>query len=201
MLSKTPGNQQFKSRIEEINSDNIVCAMPMIKGRPLIIQAGIKIYVKAIIDNSVYLFSSKILDKKISPLPVWVIEVPSNVERIQQRSFVRIDVALPSEVSLVGNDETDDKIVFETITKDISGGGARLILNQSIEDGTKLSMTIKLPDENILVNGEVIRSEKPDADRNLFWVGVKFTDINEPARNKLIKFIFKKQLEQRQRGV
>ncbi|MDF2928641.1 MAG: hypothetical protein K0Q75_879, partial [Anaerospora sp.] len=35
----------------------------------------------------------------------------------------------------------------------------------------------------------------------VFWVGIKFLEVQERDRSKLIKYIFKKQLEQRQKGV
>jgi c-di-GMP-binding flagellar brake protein YcgR len=205
MLSKNPGSPQFQSRIEEVTSTQIICAMPMIKGRPLILQLGTKFYGKAVIDGVVYLFFSTLLDKKMFPLPVWIIDLPNDIQRIQQRSFVRVDAMLPVEVSPLAekNDEgIDEAAPLKVITKDISGGGAQLILNEPVEIGTRLSLVIEVPDmEPIETIGEVIRVEKPKQDRKLFWIGIKFLDIQETFRNKLIKFIFKKQLEQRQKGM
>ena len=42
---------------------------------------------------------------------------------------------------------------------------------------------------------QVIRIEKPIHDEDIYWVGMKYTDLNERMRGKLIKFIFKKQRE------
>lgn len=206
MLSKNPGSPQFQSRIEEVSSNHIVCAMPMIKGRPLTVQQGIRFYGKAIIDGVVYFFTSRLLNKKMFPLPVWIIDLPHDIERIQQRSFVRVDAMLPVEVKPiveeVSDEEAGDSPPIKVITKDISGGGAQLVLNEPVKIGTRLSLVIEVPDnEAIETIGEVVRVEKPRNDRELFWIGIKFLDIHESFRNKLIKFIFKKQLEQRQKGM
>lgn len=205
MLSKDPESPQFQSRIEEVNSKHMVCAMPMIKGRPLILQLGVKFYGKAIIDGTVYFFTSRLLDKKIFPLPVWIIDFPFDIQRIQQRSFVRVDTMLPVEMSPMAeeNDEAlDTGAPLKVLTKDISGGGAQLVLHEPVEIGTRLSLVIEVPGmEPIETIGEVVRVEKPKNDRELFWIGIKFLDIQEALRNKLIRFIFKRQLELRQKDI
>jgi c-di-GMP-binding flagellar brake protein YcgR len=205
MLSKNPGSPQFQSRIEEVASDHIVCAMPMIKGRPLILQQGVKFYGKTIIDGIVYFFTSKLLDKKIFPLPVWIIDLPYDIQRIQQRSFVRVDAMLPVELRQIAEESPknlDNSIPLKVLTKDISGGGAQLILNEPVKIGTRLTLIIEVPDmEAIETIGEVIRVEKPKQDRDIFWIGIKFLDLQEAFRNKLIRFIFRKQLEQKQKGI
>ncbi|MCE5284768.1 MAG: PilZ domain-containing protein [Pelosinus sp.] len=205
MLSKNTGSPQFQSRIEEVTSKHIVCAMPMIKGRPLIVQLGIKFYGKTIIDGVVYFFTCRLLDKKVFPLPVWIIDFPFDIQRIQQRSFVRVDAMLPVQVSSVDEEQQEDietSAPLQVITKDISGGGAQLILHEPVKVGTRLALVIDVPDmPPIETIGEVIRVERPKNDRELFWIGIKFLDIQEAFRNKLIKFIFKKQLEQRQKGL
>ena len=198
MLASTPG-AKFTSRIEEVNSQNLVIAMPMSKGQPILLHSGSKFFIRLVLHNAAYQFTCVFIDKRIQPIPIWIVSLPHDIKRIQQRAFVRIDTALPVQWQVITT--LEDVPIIKSVTKDISGGGVRLISKQPIRLGTKLKVTIDFPEVGPLdILCEVVRVEQPKSDLPIFWVGTKFLDLAESTRNKIIKFIFKKQLEERQKG-
>ncbi|CUH96107.1 hypothetical protein P22_2195 [Propionispora sp. 2/2-37] len=193
------------SRIEDITEEYMVIAMPMTKGYPVIIPNGSVVLGRVVSKGQVYQFESRVLGKRISPLPVWLLTLPTNIVKVQQRSFVRLDIVLPAKMQVLTPDnETDEASLSDNrvFTKNISGGGLCLITGEPVDIGTQLQMEVEIPEQEVLrVIGRVARVEKPQNDRQLFWIGVEFLDVSESIRSRIIRFVFKKQLEQRQKQI
>lgn len=190
------------SRIEDMTSEAMTIAMPMSKGYPIIIPNGSTVWGRVVENGQVYQFQSTVTGKRISPLPVWILTLPANITKVQQRSFVRLDIVLPVKIQVMPNEHDGDVPFTDLLTKNISGGGVCLITQDKLKLGTKLNVQLQLPEQEAwIISSEVVRLDMPQNDRQLYWIGVKFLDIAEPIRNRLIRFIFRKQLEQRQKEV
>lgn len=201
IVGKKDFRVSYKTRIEEVSADSMMLAMPMSKGFPIILPAGEQFQGKVIADGNVYQFDCRYLDKRFTPLPVWITSLPFNLVKIQQRNHVRVDVSLKVHLQLQQNDQ-EDVVEFNTVTKDLSGGGALIVTKIPIPLGKMVSLTLSIPEfDTIVVSGEVIRREQPKPDQQLYWLGVKFTDITEKQRNAIIKYVFKVQLQHRKKGL
>ncbi|XEQ92781.1 Flagellar brake protein YcgR [Sporomusa carbonis] len=180
----------------------MVIAMPMSKGIPVILQRGEVFFGRVVTDGVPFEFTSTLLGKQLQPLPVWTIAIPYNIKKIQQRAFVRIDTMLPVKIAEIVDDKVIEDQIVTAVTKDISGGGAQIAVNRPWQIGTKLMVTVTYPEIGpITVKSEVVRVQQPQPDRMIFWVGVKYLGISEKDRSNIIKFIFRKQLEQRRKGL
>ncbi len=194
--------EQYRSRIEDVTTENMTIAMPMSKGLPVLMRRGEIFFGRTVINSLAFEFTSVLLAKQINPLPIWIVAVPYNIKKIQQRAFVRLDVALPVQIAKMEDGQVIDEPVINAVTKDISGGGIQIATTNEWKIGTNLLVTVNYPDIGpITLNGEVVRVQQPQPDRVLFWVGIKFLEIGERDRGNIIKFIFKKQLEQRRKGL
>ena len=201
-LSKKNNDPTYTSRIEEITSDHMLIAMPMSKGRPVSHIKGNVFYGNLCNTSGFYDFKSIFLDRAMQPLPVWIVSKPFDIVNNQQRSFVRFDVTLPVLVERIEDSETDATTPLKFITKNLSGGGVQIICNEKIETGKKIQLAMEFPEYGLVrMNGKVVRIMQPQEGRQLYWIGVEFSGISENVRDKISKFIFKKQLEQRQKGL
>lgn len=200
MIEQNP-TEQYQSRIEDISSSSMTIAMPMSKGYPVYLNRGGYFYGKVIVNGLVYKFKSTLIEKRVHPLPIWIVSLPTEIKKIQQRSFVRIDSMLPIRFRTFGSTQDDTPLV-SVMTKDISGGGLRFIYKYSLKLGTRLQLLIDIPDSGVVETlGEVMRVDKLDDERDIYGIGIKFLNMPESLRSKIIKFIFKKQLEYRQKGL
>lgn len=200
MVDQYP-TEQYHSRIEDISSNNMTIAMPMSKGYPVYLNRGQHFFGKVIVNGLVYRFKSNLLEKRVHPLPVWIISTPIEIKKIQQRSFVRIDTMLHVNFKIFDTNQ-DNSPPINAMTKDISGGGLRIIYKHSIKLGARLQISFNIPDIGAVETlGEVMRVDKLDDERDLYGIGIKFLNMPESLRSKIIKFIFKKQLEYRQKGL
>ncbi len=183
-------------------SDNMVIAMPMSKGHPVMLQRGDIFFGRTVNNQAAFEFTSSLLNKQIKPLPVWTIALPYNIKKIQQRAFVRIDLVIPVQIRAILEDGMLDETVISASTKDISGGGVQIVTSHLWEIGTKLMVTIHYPQIGSLTfKCDVVRVYQPQSELTVFWVGIRFLEIAETDRGNIIKLIFKKQLEQRRKGL
>lgn len=197
--SRTLRGPHYRSRIEEIAPTHLTIAMPFDKGFPVFMAPGATIYGKIITDSAPYLFSSHFIEKQMTPVPIWMIAVPNELVKIQQREFVRIDAKLHVTATMIEQEEESTPI--KLLVNDISGGGIRLVCPHPYPIGTNLLLAFELPDEEYIETiGQVVRVEQPQPDRTLFWIGIKYIGMKERERNKIIKYVFQKQLERHRRG-
>jgi len=180
----------------------MIIAMPMEKGYPVFNGRGNTIFGKVFDETGVYSFKSTFVDKKMSHLPIWIVTMPIDIKKNQQRSFVRFDVTLPVDIECRLHDDKDEVVTLKLITKDLSGGGLQVICNQQLKLGSKIKLKLDFSDYGVFqVDGEVVRILQPQFERQLFWISIKFLSIPENIRDKISRFIFRKQLEQRQKGL
>jgi len=109
----------------------------------------------------------------------------------ERRKFVRLDLNTVVEWEKVNRDEP----VGEFKSKNISGGGICLIMDEIINIGDTLNLKINLPTLKIIHSkGKVVwvegfeivggRREKK------YEAGIEFIDINDKDREEIKKFVF-----------
>ena len=135
---------------------------------------------------------------------------------MQRRSYVRLDITMPVKYAEVAKELEslleengwegilqDSSIPWETGTiMDISGGGINLAANRPLEEGDRVYVYIRSEELEIGIKGEVVRRYTKILDNvAVYHHGVKFVEINEAERDRIIGFIFKKYREIRHKGV
>ena len=191
----------YKSRVEEVHPDRLVVAMPMSHGAAVNLKSGEYFQARVIDGQLSYQFSSYFISRQLMPLPVWIVARPDSVVKVQQRSFVRMPMVLPAHVVIKGK-QGEEPERLETTTRDISGGGMELVLEKRLAYGTRIQVVMKLPGMGaVAAVGEVARINKPLEEREIFWTGIRFVDIQERDRDTIIHYIFKKQLELRRKEI
>lgn len=111
----------------------------------------------------------------------------------ERRKFFRLKKRLKVEFKII-IDKFASTVVPPNIsyTDTISGNGLVLLYSKIIDKGTKLEMTIELSDDNrteVELAGEVIGYNKIDT--NQYEIKIKFIDIDEKYRDKLIGYLLK----------
>lgn len=194
------GMASFPSRVEEVGADRLVIAAPLNKGLPLHVEDGHYLVVKVVIDKVPYLFSSSLLAKRSGAVALWEIAMPYGPKKVQQRNYVRLDVMLP--VTVYVPDAQGREKSLRAVTKDLSGGGALVVLRERLTEGVKCFLVLEVPDsEPVRTAGEIVRIDQPQADSKVYWTAVKFIGLPESDRDAIIRFIFKKQLELKRKGL
>lgn len=161
-------------------------------------------YVSFIKGTAVYQFESEVVERVKKVVPALKITVPSKEKfrKIQRRSYVRVETT--ADISIHCPEESFSP--FTTVTKDLSGGGARLVIPNSLSnvqfiDDQKLLVYLVLrfsPEqyEYIETSARVVRIN--DA-VNPLEVSIAFQLENRHDEEKIIQYCFQVQREARQK--
>jgi c-di-GMP-binding flagellar brake protein YcgR len=195
---ETGKRELYFSRIEDMSEESLFITPPFRRGFYLPPRQGRKIVARLPADTCSYLFEAVLLAYHSSSLPLWEISLPSTIKRVQMREFVRLDIAL--EIKIEFTDASGSEQSRVSMSKNISAGGVQVVLLGPLPEKTKLNMTFSLsPQDQLQVEGELVRIIPPDQVGDKTCVAIKFGKIEEKARQQIIKFIFQEQLERRKK--
>ena len=73
-----------------------------------------------------------------------------------------------------------------------------ILLDEALPVETKVKIILSLDQVTNEVQGQVVRFASLENLKDQFVLGIKFTDIEEKTRRKIIRYVFAKQVEKRQ---
>lgn len=147
---------------------------------------------------SAYSFDAKIIQRIAVPVPLFVLELPDEVRRVQRRNYVRVPAFFPVTYSIVNRQGLSD--VKKADMLDLSGGGMRFRTKEAVEYNEILYVYLRLPTGELQTPARVRRVEKTD-DEKAYIVSVEFYEISERERDKIIRCVFDIQRAMRKKGL
>lgn len=188
--------------ISVINDCRVSLAMPIYQGRIYPVSVGGRFNIVFNKKNmGQFYFTAEVVKRmQKENLKLLVIEKKSDIRHFQRRDFFRLSILLNVNLEVIENGASVKTI--SAISKDISGGGIRLITKEKLPKHTVVKCNIIL-DDGIVVEpfGKVIRCEPQPDSMIKYDVGVCFTAIDEKLRSQIISFIFKNQRKLRKKGL
>lgn len=197
---ETQAQDIYFSRIEDVGKQTIMITPPFRKGFYLPPRPGRKIAARVVADKVPYFFETSLLRYVPDQLPMWELVKPTSFRKMQLRENVRLDISL--KVTLAPLEELDESKFIKTMTKDLSAGGAMVVLSKAVPIGEKFIVSITIsPDWTLTAEGEVVRVMPPQPPQEKYFAGIKFKekDIDDRLQKRIIQFIFCKQAEKRQK--
>lgn len=190
----------YFSRIEDVGKETIMITPPFRKGFYLPPRPGRKVAARVVAEKVPYFFETSLIRYVPEQLPMWELVKPTSFRKMQLRENVRLDISL--KATLAPLDELDESKFIKTVTKDISAGGAMIVLAKAIPIGENFIVSIVIsPEWTLTARGEVVRLIPPHSPQEKYFAGIKFKDkeIDDKLQKRIIQFIFFKQAEKRQK--
>jgi len=188
----------FDSRIEDIKAKEkkILLSMPTDKGQGIPLKPNTRVHLSYVLDKGRFSFKSVILDRVKDPLPMLVVQYPEAIFRQELRAFFRVDTRIPVKVmATVKSGESASVKIIDAKIVDISGGGMRLFSEIKMEKNDTIEIYLQGSIEKLeSLKALVMRSTKRDG---MFETGVRFEDLSSSDRDKIVKYVFKRQVELR----
>ena len=200
--------KSFVSEFESAEGENIIyVAAPIYEGTYLPAPIGTDMFVFIYFASQFYRFKARLKDKLIrDKLPIYKLLINSEIEKIQRRQFFRLDCVLDvkcREVEFVDERPVPKGNFSKGLTRDISGGGACLVVTEGIEKGKYVECELQIMENKIIkFYGTVVRSGKSNEDnKSKYGLGVEFYNIDDRTREVIISFIFEEQRKLRKKGL
>ncbi|NLG70136.1 MAG: flagellar brake protein [Firmicutes bacterium] len=137
-------------------------------------------------------------------VPVVVVARPP-WERVQLREWTRATAMVPVRYRPLRTPGQRPARWIAAESRALGGGGLMLRTRQPIETGGLLEVVIELPQRRVGAVAEVVRVQpggESDAEAGSSWsVALKFLQIAEADRDRLIGFVLRRQAEMRRMGL
>ncbi|MBN1211690.1 MAG: flagellar brake domain-containing protein [candidate division Zixibacteria bacterium] len=219
---------KYMSRIEDFINNGILITQPeFVEGRTLL-REGVSVTVRVTRDDAAYQFFSTVKQVSKHNKKFLILSPPKNIQRVQRRLFVRVDMSdrvLYTNLAPVLDDVKNAENLKwqETNSLDISGGGMLLRLQDEVKVRDLLLLQIGYFKESELPGYMVGLCKRTCKKNNKLCAGLEFVrsdqidrylsrkqqkalpavirDFDYKAQDKLVNLIFHKQIELRQKGL
>ncbi|AOT68260.1 flagellar brake protein [Geosporobacter ferrireducens] len=149
----------------------------------------------------VYSYLAKIIGRKtVNNISYLKVQKIGNILKTQRRNFFRLDVVLNAKIKVIEPQENKE-LNIDVLTKDLSGGGTKMISKVKLSPGTNIQVTIEADGNYIITEGKIIRCIPCLESDYPFELGVIFEDIDEKIRTQIVSFIFDYQRKMRKKGL
>lgn len=207
----------YKSQVYDVvGKEQLKIAMPQQKGRLQLLQLEAVYKIQFYTESGLYEGKGKVVDRyKTDNVYVAVVDMISALEKIQRREFYRLNCLLDSYIHILSDEEimTGDikKILLMHdisnpsyeygIIVDISGGGARIVTDCEVGEGSYITLKFRTDVKEISREYEllakVVTRKKLENKSKKYELRVEFEQIENNVRETLIKYIFQEERKKR----
>jgi len=197
------------SQMEGVNDEyTAYIATPIVEGTIYPLHIGTEMDVCFFSKDNLYKFRAAVMSRGYREnIALLKIERRSDIQRFQRRQFYRFQCSVPVKFRVVDalNLKQDDDAPFkEVITRDISGGGLSLAVEEKLELGNVLECELPISEKRkVRFWGKVVKVAKLDLEgsKYKYEIGVSFRKIENRDVEAIIGFIFKEQSRLRRKGL
>lgn len=201
-----PFASAYSTYVEDVDNGSLVVARPTVGGELIALMPGDAVRVEFAIKGSARIaFPTRILSMDVRVVPVVVLAPPEKgqVERFQQRDFVRLDAFVKIDYTILYSPEPGVRrqLRHQSQTRDISGNGAQILCPEPYPPGTQMDIHLDVGGKMLHTVAEVIRAADQGKAPGDYWIGVRFVGMDERTRDQIIRYIFNEQRERRRLGL
>ena len=199
IVNEGPYQGVYLSRIADLAKDNIKVNIPFVNGEIIPLRIGLAVEMYFTGEQAAYSYQTLITDRSIESVPLLTLKYPRAKRRIQRRDYFRLEVKKRVKYRLLDAELKPIGGFKETTTIDISGGGIKMVANSVIFRDTLMEVYLQIPTlENVAIISRAVNlTELPDG----LALGIKFIEIDDSAREKIIGWLFEKQRKMRKKGL
>lgn len=189
---------RYMTRIEEVGERILAVGAPFNHGKIVPLREGTKVKLTFWDEAAAYSFEGKIMQRIAVPIPMFILELPDSVAKVQRRNYVRVPALFPITFRSVTKEGLSD--LYNGTLLDLSGGGMRFLTKERVENNSLLYLILALPKGELRTPVRVCRADKPE-DSKHYTVSVEFHDITERERDQVIRCVFDIQRAMRKKGL
>lgn len=201
----TDDNEKTPGLIQDIIDDKIYVSIASDDKQFKILRVGDRVSGIVYDKDNVISFDALITNRIIGELPIYEISMIENLSKVQRRQDVRVDCNLPilyTSNKFLLRMELDDESTEDIILNnekyfnkgwisDLSAGGIRFSCEKKYPLDSILLLVFDLDSDIIITKGQIVyKSIKATSEKTLYVYGIKFVDINDDKREKIISYNF-----------
>lgn len=193
----------YRSRVNDIVGDKLVIYWPTDVGIRMPIREERGIQIVFIRQDAAYSFEA-IVDQCVQiPIPQITLHQTGLTQRIQRRSYFRIQTSVPVqlagsvEVNTAIGEKREEVLHLVTHTIDLGGSGMAIYYKSTLPIGTVFNVKVTLDDDRapLKLLARVVHSEALSSGNNIpiYHIGLDFLAVSESQRTILVRHCFREQ--------
>ena len=188
------------SRVESVLGEFLQVAHPLKKGRLRTILSKENFEIGFSAGGDFFTFLSAVLEVKRSPLPLLVLERPTESElvQVQRRKSPRVNSLIPLAYEIRGGNGLVS--LKHTLALDLSATGLAFNAPHPLSPGGELKMEIQVPNApgSLSAKGEVVSCARVlNSREERYKVRLKFTAVSQIAKSRIQEFVQLKRENQK----
>jgi c-di-GMP-binding flagellar brake protein YcgR len=198
--------ETLSSRVDDVDEDMVTVLVPMVRLRSRPLPTGTTVYATYAAANRRWRFVSEVLGVSRDGL-LQHLAPPAVIESSDRRGAFRLETALRPELvyrlapepGLAAPEVARETLACTLI--DLSEGGVCLASRDTAAPGDRLGIVVDLPNVGALTARLGVTSvEAPSAGHLNHVIHCLFEEISRGDRDKIARFLMRRQIEMRQRG-
>lgn len=197
-------NIVYISIIQDKDEDSITINIPYSGNKYYPLHPNMKLIFTRVDTSCIFEYSGKVTESKLEgSIQLFKICDICFIRKIQRRNYYRYAIALPVDYCIIPEhmqslnvqqlESCLEKNMVHSVTRDISGGGLSIVLKKPCNINDMLLVSFTAGESHIRVKCSAVRLVK-DKETSVELAGLKFIDIHENTRDKIIRFIFRKMV-------
>ncbi|TDA69402.1 MAG: hypothetical protein D9V47_05770 [Clostridia bacterium] len=201
--------QVYHSLVQDVGENWFTVQVPTIRGIEMRLHPGDEVETDLYAEGMRYHFTAPVLGRTTDPqgIPLYRLAIPSQAERLNLREYVRWRVAVDVGYEVITDKDKDVlhlvKLHKKAPTIDLSGGGMQLLTKEQLAIDTLLLVQFELPPKKAIRATARVKRSVPRAEAGppRYFTGMAFEDISVHDQEAVINFVFRKMVEDRQKGL
>ena len=197
--------ESLATRVEEVDGEVIGVLVPIVRLKPRPSAAGTVVHAQYLFRNRRWTFESAVTGHSPDGT-VEFLAAPKEIDSHERRASYRLETALKPKAlyrlvvdAATVADDDDGQIVGTVV--DLSEGGVCLSTRESLRQGERLGIQLDLPHVGkIHARMRVQGVDSPRRDQVAHRVHCIFTDIGLSDRDRVARYVMRRQIEMRRRG-
>ncbi len=189
----------LRSKILILDKDQILVEPPEQGGKHYNLKDGLNLDIAIYSGEGMYIGGSSIISKELGEISGLWINYPLNSRYVQRREYLRIATNIKFELTIYLDKEKHQKEILRLEANDISGRGLSFSSDDFLSDYYDIECSFYIPDDDkdtiITSRCEHIYSKK--IKEKSYMNALAFIDMEKKNVDRVVKFCFKKHLEQR----
>jgi c-di-GMP-binding flagellar brake protein YcgR len=195
----------YDSVIRAVNEQGIRIDHPRQDTEAMTVAPGDEVDVYVQTGGRIYRLASRVRLVEQIPLEALVLEHPTEADHSERRQFYRLLTTISPRYAARVSADGEELERVEGRILDISGGGLQLQVRKWIPVGSRLRLIFALEDDPQEVDAcatalSVVRPGSSHAAAS-YRVHCRYIDLPRTERERIVRFIFRKQIDFRKKGV
>ena len=195
-VSDTGARKVYISVVEEITDAQLTAHMPIEYGKLVRLDQSAVYSVLFFTDKGMLQFSAAIAEYlKTDGFSLMKLDLVSEGERMQRRSFFRLNCVMPFKFAEIknGTEENPGEYPYEGVIKDIGGGGVRFVTNNEISESASLGCALVIENEAIVSQGKVLHKQHFPKSVYAYQYRVQFLGMNHYDQERIVQYVYNEQ--------